>query len=104
MSHSYFNVYWLHNLLGTRFVELAKTMCSFEFVPLLSLNSVLIPCSHNARSIILFIPELFSLFGAVASPHFAPYLTLVVCHGFVETIDYYSKVGYSVGIVGYTSE
>ncbi|MGB6532492.1 MAG: hypothetical protein WBF33_30705 [Candidatus Nitrosopolaris sp.] len=24
--------------------------------------------------------------------------------GFVETIDYYSKVGYSVGIVGYTSE
>jgi hypothetical protein len=24
--------------------------------------------------------------------------------GFVETIDYYSKVGYSVGIVGYTPE
>jgi hypothetical protein len=24
--------------------------------------------------------------------------------GFVETIDYYSKVGYSVGIVDYTSE
>jgi hypothetical protein len=24
--------------------------------------------------------------------------------GFVETIDYYSKVGYSVGIVGYISE
>ena len=31
-------------------------------------------------------------------------LNLVFVIGFVETIDYYSKVGYSVGIVGYTSE